>query len=72
MATLLDICNKPLSEMSMEELQQHLLDIRRNRRTPPPPPKSPKKEAKPKSISAGEITPEDAADLLKLLGVTDD
>lgn len=70
MTTLADAVTKSFSECSSEELQERLRTIRRQRRMPPP-----KKESKPRSksnakpVSAKDMTPEDAAELLKLLGV---
>ena len=65
MTTLLDICDKTIQDMSSEELQERLRNIRRNRRTPTPPPQ------KVKAKSTMEMTAEEAQALLELLGVTD-
>lgn len=65
MTTLLDICEKPLQEMSSEELQERLREIRRNRRTPVAPPAKVKTPKSP-------MTSEEAKALLELLGVTED
>lgn len=67
MTTLNDMRAKPFSECTTEELQEKLRNIRRQRRTPPPKKVSaPKANTKP--MSAKNMTPEDAAELLKLLG----
>ena len=65
MTTLLDICDKTIQDMSSEELQERLRNIRRNRRTPVAPPQ------KVKAKSTMEMTAEEAQALLELLGVTD-
>ena len=66
MSTLFDLCSKPFSEVPSEELQELLRNIRRNRRTPPTVVKKETK-AKSKTKSAKDMTPAEAADLLKLL-----
>jgi hypothetical protein len=63
MATLFDLCLKAVPNMTSDELQERLREIRRNRRTPTTPPP---REKKSKEMSSSE-----AAELLKLLGVTD-
>ena len=65
MATLFDLCTKAIPDMTSDELQERLRNIRRNRRTPVAPPV---KEKKPKT--AKEMTSAEAAALLELLGVS--
>jgi hypothetical protein len=64
MATLFDLCTKSIPDSTSDELQERLRNIRRNRRTPATPPV---KEKKAKAMS-----PEEAAEMLKLLGVSND
>lgn len=65
MATLFDLCEKAIPDMTSDELQERLREIRRNRRTPVAPP------AKVKTPKA-EMTSEEAKAMLELLGVSCD
>jgi len=77
MANLLDLAlitgHKSISDMSDEELHEHLQAIRQSRRTPKGPPKATKAASKPKGTPAHKapelpdidnLSPEQAAALL--------
>lgn len=71
MANLLDLDKKSITEMSKEELQNLLLDIRKGRRTPT---KKVKKVAKKKElkIDVNNMSKEEAEILLKRLEETNE
>lgn len=65
MAKLEDLVNKPLSEMTSDELQEMLRGIRKNRREPAPvkQTRTPKEKLSTKGMSA-----DDAKAFLEMLG----
>jgi hypothetical protein len=71
MATLEDLPHKSISDMSTDEAIEHLRQIRLSRRTQK---SSPKKEGKRKVVAkatskaVNQMSPEQAAELLKILG----
>ncbi len=68
MATIDDLSGKSISDMSKEELLEHLRQIRKSRRIPKQKPKASKKrKATPKDPVNG-MTTEQAEALLKKLG----
>jgi hypothetical protein len=68
MATIENLSGKSISEMSKEELLEHLRQIRKSRRIPKQKPKASKKrKALPKDTVNG-MTKEQAEALLKKLG----
>ena len=66
MSTLFDLCTQAIPDMTSDELQERLRNIRRNRRAPVAPP------VKEKKVKASAMTPEEAAAMLELLGVSND
>ena len=64
MATLFDLASKPLADMTSDELQERLREMRRSRRTPPPSPAKVKAE---KKTSVASMSSDEAAALLALL-----